>query len=365
MNNDLQLFPIAMKYIVEGMTAEDNIYYYYNDRPILLIKQGTLINEYLLSRVKKVAEVFRNVYVSREYYVKLRGEPLPAGLRQEYLETMTGYDTTKEKASHLVDNISKTGEVSAEESRDTVADISQKINTIDAALLIQCISGQNKIEEYLYTHSANVAMLNGLMGKWMRFPQHEIDKLVTCGLLHDVGKTMVPPEILNAPRKLDKAEFEIVKTHTLHSFDILLASEGIDADVAVVARHHHEKMNGSGYPDGLAAERIPLYSRITAVSDVYDAMVSARCYKEPNSPFDILEQLASDRFSDLDIALVNIFLEHMPSELTGKPVLLSDGSIGTVRYVDKTNWRYPIVDVDGRIFTTTDKLYCVAVTFMP
>ena len=119
-------------------------------------------------------------------------------------------------------------------------------------------------------------------------------------------------------------------------------------------------MNGNGYPAHLVADNIPFFARITSISDVYDAMVSQRCYKKANSPFKILSALADQKFSDLDMKLVEIFTRMMPFELIGKTVLMSDGSVATVRHVDPDDMEYPFVQMSTQIFKTSEEISCVS-----
>ncbi|MEG1943738.1 MAG: HD domain-containing phosphohydrolase, partial [Angelakisella sp.] len=130
--------------------------------------------------------------------------------------------------------------------------------------------------------------------------------------------------------------------------------------VLAAARGHHEKLNGQGYPDGLSGDAVGLYSRITSISDIYDAMVATRVYKDPLSPFDVLDQFAKDKFSNLDIQLVNTFLDKMSLDLVGKKVLLSNGDMGNVIYVERENLAFPIVRVDDCTIITNENLKVIS-----
>ncbi|MEG1688053.1 MAG: HD domain-containing phosphohydrolase, partial [Angelakisella sp.] len=165
-------------------------------------------------------------------------------------------------------------------------------------------------------------------------------------------------EILNVPRKLTISEFEVVKMHTVFSYELLSMDEKFAEQIRLAALYHHEKMNGSGYPKRLVADQIPQYAKITAVSDIYDAMVSQRSYKAANNPFAIISRLASQQFSELDMQLVRLFTQHMPVELMGKPCLMSDGSIGIIRCLMPGAPEYPLVEINGNVTKTDEKLYC-------
>lgn len=102
-----------------------------------------------------------------------------------------------------------------------------------------------------------------------------------------------------------------------------------------------------------------LYARITSISDIYDAMVSKRAYKAASNPFKIISQFANKKFSELDMKLVKVFTDNMPLQLIDKSVLLSDGSIGTVKHIILHDLEFPIVEVNGKIRKTDENFYCV------
>jgi HD-GYP domain-containing protein (c-di-GMP phosphodiesterase class II) len=206
----------------------------------------------------------------------------------------------------------------------------------------------------------NVAIINGLMGKWLKMEEKEISNLVILGLIHDVGKTQISEEIINSPDTLTDEQLEIMKKHTQVSHDILKNNSNFTEEIRYAALHHHERMNGTGYPNALRMDDIPIYSRITAVSDVYDAMISLRSYKTAQSPFLVLKQLKEEQFWGLDIKLVNVFTEQMPKELVGKSVMMSNGMTGIVRHINDRIIEYPIVEIGGDIVTTNKDLYCVS-----
>jgi HD-GYP domain-containing protein (c-di-GMP phosphodiesterase class II) len=190
--------------------------------------------------------------------------------------------------------------------------------------------------------------------------EEEIAELVLLGLIHDIGKTKIPAHILNAPCSLTDTEFEVMKRHPIYSYEILSRSGKFSENIRNGVRHHHEKMDGTGYPDKLKGEEVPLYSRIMAIGNTYDAMVSERSYKSAESPFKVLLQMRTEQFSELDPSLVRVFERHLPKELLGKPVLMSDGRAGLVKYINERDIEYPIVEIDGDIVATNNEIYCVS-----
>jgi HD-GYP domain-containing protein (c-di-GMP phosphodiesterase class II) len=270
------------------------------------------------------------------------------------------YNDIKERLSSVMENVATEGKISLEAPEAIAVDVSEKIELTDPALLIDCINNLRDPDDYLNAHAANVAMLNGLIGTWLNLPRDDVDALIKTGLLHDVGKLRIPIEILNKPSALTKEEFDEMKKHPIYSYEILKMSGETDARILEGALSHHERLTGSGYPSGLKVTQISLSARITAVSDVYDAMVAKHAYRSSRSPFVILDEFTLHKFSDLDIGIVNVFLDKMPSVLVGKSVLLSDGRTAQVTYVNPHNFKYPLVEIDGECISTSPALECIS-----
>ena len=144
-------------------------------------------------------------------------------------------------------------------------------------------------DDYTFHHSVNVSILSGILGKWCGMSGNELKNLILAGLLHDIGKTQIPLDILNKPAKLTVEEMDIMKSHTVQGYDMLLATRNITDDVLRGVLQHHEKIDGTGYPFGLAREEIHSFAKIIAVADIYDAITSDRVYQKKRSPFEVRE----------------------------------------------------------------------------
>ncbi len=361
-NNSDSLKPIAIEFLFEGLKVSDDIYNY--DGTIKLVTKGVVLTNDRINSIKKYNNYNRNIRVSSKTYgMLIEHKATPKEFSQKFIEEKTGYAKTTEKTKDYLREIEERKSVSKSETEQITNDMLEKLASVDQGLIFQCINAPNLINEYLQRHSVNVGFINGLFGKWLKLPQEDIDLLVMSGLVHDIGKVKIPKEILDAPRKLNAEEFEIMKQHTIYSYELLSNEGNFPEEVKLAARHHHERMNGTGYPDGINVNQLSLYARITAISDIYDAMVSKRCYKDPSNPFLILSQLAKMQFSDLDIFLVDVFTRNMPYELLNKAVLLSDGSIGTTRFVVANDLEFPIVEVNSNVIKTDKNFHCVRLVF--
>jgi HD-GYP domain-containing protein (c-di-GMP phosphodiesterase class II) len=149
-----------------------------------------------------------------------------------------------------------------------------------------------------------------------------------------------------------------MKTHPLHSYDML--SEFPEA-VRHGARAHHEKFGGNGYPDNLAGSDISLMAQITAVSDIYDAMVSQRAYKPPRNPFNIIAWIQKLSGTELSQTIVNTFINNMPKEMLQKTVLLSNGDVGIVHQLDYDDLEYPYIRIGSKVFKSNKDVYCMQI----
>jgi HD-GYP domain-containing protein (c-di-GMP phosphodiesterase class II) len=143
--------------------------------------------------------------------------------------------------------------------------------------------------------------------------------------------------------------------HTVFGYDML---HEFPDTIRCGVRGHHEKFASKGYPDNLLGNIIPLAARITAVSDIYDAMVSQRAYKEPRNPFHIIAWIEKLRGTDLEETIVDTFTENMPKEMVNKPALLSNGKVGIIHELDYDDLEHPYVRVGEKVFKTNSELFC-------
>ncbi|RLA64004.1 MAG: HD-GYP domain-containing protein [Epsilonproteobacteria bacterium] len=168
-------------------------------------------------------------------------------------------------------------------------------------------------DHYTYNHSTRVAWYSLNLGREMGFKESELYDLEMAGLFHDVGKIGTPDFILNKPTRLNEDEFLIMKEHPVKSAEILAGFKDFKT-VAKISKHHHERFDGRGYPDGLKSDEIPLFSRIILISDTFDAMTSSRPYRQGlpyQVAFDELQEFSGSQF---DPELVKLFIKAMAKE---------------------------------------------------
>lgn len=193
-----------------------------------------------------------------------------------------------------------------------------------------------------YAHSLNVALICHVFGKWLDFSEEDINTLTICGLLHDIGKLAIPPKIITKPAKLTTAEYRIIMTHAMKGYD-LLKDLDINDHIKNAALMHHERCDGTGYPMGLTSERIDRFAKIVSIADVYDAMTSARVYRGPLCPFQVISIFESEGLQKYDSEYILIFLEYVINTYLNNRVRLSNGMEGDIVLINKLDLSHPMV----------------------
>jgi HD-GYP domain-containing protein (c-di-GMP phosphodiesterase class II) len=185
-------------------------------------------------------------------------------------------------------------------------------------------------DDYTYMHSVAVCAMMVALAKQLKLDEAQTRLAGLAGLMHDLGKAMIPMEILNKPGKLSQAEFEIIKQHPREGHRLLLTGADVDLVVLDVCLHHHEKTDGSGYPDKLTDAQISLFAKMGAVCDVYDAITSNRPYKPGWDPAESLRRMAEWAKGHFDIQVFQAFVKSLGIYPIGSLVQLSSGRLGVV-----------------------------------
>jgi len=353
--NDSNLIAASIDLLFEGLEVQEDIYDAEGSR--LLVRRGVTLSAERLGSLRNLNSGSSRIYVTGSTYkVLMEKRPQTAAVSRLKMEAESGYAQIKDDTFELLDEIAHTKVVKQEALRSVSTELSDRLEVNSPSLILSLINALAPVDEYLQRHCVNVGLLNGLQGQWLGMSKKDVDELVLIGLLHDCGKALIPAKVLNVPRKLTLVEFEVIKMHAVYSYELLGEFHGT---VRHAARSHHEKLNGDGYPDRLSPEEIGLEARITAVSDIYDAMVSQRSYKRPRSPFSIMAALSELKNTELDAGLVNVFNRCMPYELLNKQVMMSNGTVGSVHEIDPDEIEYPLIEINGSVIKSDSHLYCL------
>lgn len=212
----------------------------------------------------------------------------------------------------------------------------------DIFAMFQAIQGN---DDYTYQHNIGVGVLSTLIGRWMNMSEAELLVLSLAATLHDIGKLKIPAELLNKPEKLTAEEYEIVKKHTIYGYEMLKETTGANSHITLTALQHHEKNDGNGYPLGLKDEQIDSYSKIVTVADIFHAMSSSRPYHEPMPFHTIVDQMRRGSFGALDPHIVTVFLENIVKRTVGRDVVLTDGRVGEIVFLNPHDIETPLIRI--------------------
>lgn len=333
-----------------------------------LIARGTLLDDYLIESMQKLG--IGGVYISEgeedPEAEKEIDEKLPAAVRHTISKMRTA-DPSKVKLSESVKKRVSEGvqylynnsssETFTNTTNSITKDLMKAINDNDAIAVD--INALKTSDEYTFKHSVDVATMSMVIAKEQGLPQQDIYNIGIAGLLHDMGKSKIPLEVLNKPAKLSDEEFAIMKKHPVLGYEILKEKEDFSQVIALAVLQHHEKMNGKGYPMGVASDKICPYAKILSVADVYDALVTARPYKKAFSQRTAVEMIMS-MTEELDITAMKSFFSSVILYPVDSTVELSNGESARVVKNNKGSVLRPTVVglTDGKVYDLANDLEC-------
>lgn len=288
----------------------------------MLLHGGTALSQRYIEHIRRLQ--YNGVYIDD---IDFEGLELPDIVEPETRIRAVGviretYQRVKQGLVHDCGSIEK--DMSA-----VVEDIVQEI--LKNSDLVLNMVDLKTCDDYTFFHSTNVAILSVVIGVELGFARKDLYELCLAGLLHDIGKTCIPDPILNKPGPLTHQEYELVKMHPSEGYDIIKKKMPlIPVRSYIGILQHHERMDGSGYPNGLVGDKISLFGKILAIADVYDALTSDRPYRKGWVPSEGLEYLFGNCGTHFDLELVRIFFRKISPYPVGESVLLSNGSSGVV-----------------------------------
>lgn len=192
------------------------------------------------------------------------------------------------------------------------------------------ISNMRTYDDYTFNHSVNVCLLSIMVGLKIGLDRGKLFNLALGAVLHDLGKMLIPLNILNKPGELSPDEWKVMQAHTVNGYEILRRNQSIPRSSAQIAFQHHENYDGSGYPSGLAGDSIAQYAKIVSIVDAYDAIISDRPYRPALLPHEAYEVMLSSIGNKFDPYLAGAFLENIAIYPVGTTVRLDSGEIGVV-----------------------------------
>jgi putative nucleotidyltransferase with HDIG domain len=289
------------------------------------------------------AEVAAELQTELEQLSASAGPTSPDGLHQDDLRQV---QRLLREATHttrrLLDDVKLGKQLDLPQVERLVDRLTEAVLTNEDALL--SLARIKNADEYTYQHALAVSALCISFGTALGLHATHVKHLGIGGLLHDIGKVKIPLAILNKPGALTEGEFEVMKQHVAQGICILQHTP-IDARAVCVTAHHHERLDGSGYPAGLAGAQISEFGQLAAVIDIYDALTAERCYKKALPPTHALRKLLEWSPSYVNKELVEKFITHVGIYPIGTLVRLRSGVLGVVVSHGDKGLLYPVVRV--------------------
>jgi len=312
----------------------------FNERGIVLLSSGVLLTDNMINRLIELNFPFVYIEDARTLHIKSNSF-LSDKVRNQAVLTIQ--DTFSQLCKKEEINDSIVLEKATRKFTDLIRSILSEVNNNNE--LLSLLTDVYAYDDYIFTHSLNVTLYSLAMGLELKLNQKQMETLGLGAIMHDVGKMMIPSEIMLKPDRLTKEEFETMKKHSEFGFHLLRGVHTIPLLVAHCAYQHHERLDGTGYPRGLSGEDIHFYGKIIAVADVYDAVTSNRVYRNALLPHEALEILCSGEGTQFDGKIIEAFRRSVAIYPIGFVVELNDGRKGIVSKQNTGMGERPIIEI--------------------
>lgn len=341
---------IRIKHLKPGMSIAQDVYMYRPVKMILLTK-GQRLTEQYIQRLPWFG--ISGLYISdnRTDHIKADLPAIDDELRSESLENIQNVFGSLSASRENVK------EGALDSLHNTVNQLLDSLNNKKDTLIN--VENLKNHDESTFNHCLSVSVLSTAIGMQLGFSRYDLFKLGFSALLHDIGKMIIPLDILNKPAHLTNAEYEVMKTHPMLGYNYVQKCGITDKDICSGIIAHHEKYDGTGYPQKLSKEEIPYFGRIIAVADVYDALTSHRPYRSPSIPAEAIEYLMGNCDIFFDYEIVKVILQKIALYPVGSQIKLSNGKYYIV-VENKNNLRpvvSPLTNPKEIIDLSTDKSY--------
>lgn len=215
----------------------------------------------------------------------------------------------------------------------------QKSSTLNVFQMMQKIKDSDDVT---FSHCYSVSISAYAIGKWLGLTEEQLKDLAFSAMLSDAGKSSVAKEILMKKGILDLSEFKQMKKHVVYSYK-MIENMNIKQEIKDAIKYHHEREDGSGYPEGLKGDDIPYYAKIIAIADVYTALTSNRPHRDKYTPFEALKIMEGEFMNRLDVTILTKFLRRIAENYIGNPVLLNNGTKAEIVFMSTSQISRPVV----------------------
>lgn len=335
---------MSTRELIPGMRVAEDVYTY-NDQ--LILSKGLVLTDKSIMRLEFYSIL--NIKVEDELVLSV-----PSEKESSYSERIKSSESFKEFKQNFDQNIDHFHALMNDiveknaplDTNTLLSDTLELLHTSEGSInVFDMLHNMRQYDDSTYAHCLNVALICNVFARWLRFSEEDTNLATLCGLLHDVGKIMIPDSIIKKPAPLTDQEFSVIKTHPLEGYQIL-KKQNINEHIKNAALMHHERCDGSGYPLGLVGKKIDKFAKIVSITDVYDAMTSARVYRGPLCPFKVIELFETEGLQKYDTQYVLTFLECVVNTYLSNRVRLSNGTEGDIIFINKNALSRPVIKSD-------------------
>ena len=329
----MRLVPVSLS-LVDAALAKPIL----DEKGMILLGAGVKLSERMITRLKQVG-------VTSLYIEDARTEDI-------VIVDAISDETRRAAVNTVYNSMLKLAESDRGARRASRPQIGRELSRVFQDILSDLKTNNNKlislaslftVDGYIYHQSVNVAILATALGLARGYGSKELTELGVGALLHDIGCTRIPSDLLNKPGVYSDQEYELVKKHCEYGFDILREQDGVSLLSAHVALQHHERYDGSGYPRGLQGQEIHEYARIVGLCDVYEALTSKRMHRDAHLPHEALEFLLGGGTTLFDVNLVKLFAKNVAIYPVGMSVRLNTNETAVVVSLNPEYPQRPIV----------------------
>ncbi|MBP3567617.1 MAG: HD-GYP domain-containing protein [Lachnospiraceae bacterium] len=340
---------ISMQQVQQGMITADDVL---SPSGQLVIPKNTTLNPRLISRlklynVKKVCVIITEDAAQQLNAVAEKNKPVnPEKNTQQFkVFNRTYQDMANDLEAAFKEIIEKPHEnYDPAPIIDQIMELAKTVkNTMHLMSTLQLL---REYDDTMYIHSLSVALIAHTIALQQNFPEEQMRNLMYACAFHDIGKVHIPAEILYKPGRLTDEEYALVKEHANKGYELLNKAR-LPQDIQMAALLHHERCDGSGYPSALTGEKIPLFAKIIAIADVYDAMTARRAYRKEICSFDVIAEFEHSGYQKYDVTVLLPFLTSIAQSHLNNKVRLSNSLIGTIVMINQHKLSKPVVNVDG------------------
>lgn len=304
----------------------------------VLVSAGTIISQHTINKLKNWS--ISTLFIVAEAVANPISDPKVQAFINNYNKSVI-------EVEKAFDTIRTTQEIPVKTFEYTADSVVEGV--VSTGNIIDQLYNLPPCDDYTFRHSVNVCAISALIATWLKLPPDVVSAVSLSGLLHDIGKSNLPQNLLHKPYRLSTPDYEHYKQHTILGFELAKKS-GIAESILTGILQHHERIDGSGYPLGLTADKIHPYAKLVAVADLYDENLTINCETPGTfSPYLSLENL-HDQICRLDTKACIIFIDSMTNFLSGNLVALNDGRVGRVVFINKYKPSHSMVQLeDGTV----------------